>query len=318
MATPPVLLLIFNRPDHAARIFARIREARPSRLFIHADGPRADRPGEDERCRLARVATEKIDWDCQVHRLYRDQNLGCGPGVSAAITWFFEHVEEGVILEDDCAPRPGFFPFCAAMLSEYRDNPAVMHVAGMGFSWKGIPADSAAFLSPLPFIWGWGTWRRAWNHYRFEMPPAHVVEPVLLRECPDRTSRDYWRGKFDATRSGAIRTWDYQWVFALWARGGFAVTPTRSLIENIGFGADSTHTIEAAVGYAPVSNAASPTGSPMATPSRQHAMKAIFREIFSPAIPRRFDDIFRRPAWVWRGYLALRRRLWARPSKATP
>lgn len=310
--TPAVLFVIFNRPEHAARTFARIRAAKPARLFVHADGPRPDRPGEEQRCRLAREATERIDWECDVHRLYRDHNLGCGPGVSSAITWFFDHVEEGVILEDDCAPLPGFFSFCETMLRAHRDTPGIMHVAGMGFSWKELPAGSAAFLSPLPFIWGWATWRRAWNRYRFQMPPAGEVETVLLRECPDPRLRDYWRAKFDATRAGEIRTWDYQWVFTLWAHGGSAVTPTRSLIENIGFGADSTHTVEAAVGYAAPSTQTEPACAPLAAPPRAQALRVIFKEVFVASMPRRFDDILRKPAWLWRLYLGLRRRLWAR------
>ena len=43
-----------------------------------------------------------VDWDCDVKKLYRQKNLGCKIAMSNAITWFFENVEEGIILEDDC------------------------------------------------------------------------------------------------------------------------------------------------------------------------------------------------------------------------
>jgi hypothetical protein len=314
----PVLLVIFNRPEHAARTFARIRAARPPQLFIHADGPRSGRSDEADKCVRARRATEQVDWDCEVHRLYREQNLGCGLGVASAVTWFFEQVEEGVILEDDCTPTPGFFHFCETMLKAHRHSTSVMHVAGMGFNWKGLPAGSAAFFSPLPFIWGWATWRRAWNHYRFTLPPSAEAEMVLKTCCANRKLRDYWRAKFDGTRAGEILTWDYQWVFTLWACNGIAVTPTRSLIENIGFGADSTHTISAAVGYASLSIDAKPACAPVASPDPHAALKAIFREIFEAASPKRFDDFFRKPAWLWILYLGLRHRIWARTPKSNP
>ena len=43
-----VLFLIFKRPDTTRRVFERIREAQPPRLYIAADGPRKDRPDEAE------------------------------------------------------------------------------------------------------------------------------------------------------------------------------------------------------------------------------------------------------------------------------
>lgn len=313
---PPVLFLIFNRPDLTKVTFERIRKARPTRLYIHADGPRATREQDAALCTATRAITENIDWPCDVRRLFRTENLGCGPAVSAALDWFFSEVEEGIVLEDDCAPLPGFFAFCETMLDRYRADPLVMHVSGMGFQWKGIPKNSAAFLSPMPFIWGWASWRRAWNHYRFTLPPAEEIEPVLSRECPNDTLRTYWRSKFDGTRAGAIRTWDYQWVYTLWSLRASAVTPTRSLIENLGFGADSTHTVQAAVGYAPPLTT-TPACRPVATPPRRLTLKEIDRKIFS-ATPLKFDDLFRKPAWLWRAYLALRNRTWARTVARSP
>lgn len=43
---------------------------------------------------------------------------GCRLGVSRAITWFFEQVEEGIILEDNCVPHPHIFPSCPTLLAQ--------------------------------------------------------------------------------------------------------------------------------------------------------------------------------------------------------
>ena len=303
--TPPVLFLIFNRPELTRQTFERIRAARPPRLFVHADGPRADRPDDRESCRLARQVVEQVDWPCEVTKLFREQNLGCGPAVAGAIDWFFSQVEAGIILEDDCAPLPGFFAFCAKALEHHRDDPSVMHVSGMGFDWPGLPRGTAAFLSPLPFIWGWATWRRAWSRYRRELPPSEETDRVLAKLSADGELRDYWREKLTATRAGEIRTWDYQWCFALWMHDGHALTPTRSLVENLGTGGDSTHATDTR-GYAPA--ASSPVDvTPLAKPDRQDAFAEIHRRIF--AAPRSLDTLFRRPGWLWFIYLGTRRRL---------
>ena len=106
----PILFLIFNRPDQAWLVFEEIRKQRPERLFIAADGPRSDRQGEAALCQQTQdnILTG-IDWECEVSTLFRTNNLGCGKAVSSAIDWFFDYVEEGIILEDDCVPDPSFF-----------------------------------------------------------------------------------------------------------------------------------------------------------------------------------------------------------------
>ena len=96
----PVLFLVFNRPDTTQRVFEAIREAQPPRLYIAADGARTDRPGESQIVEEVRKIASDVDWPCDVKTLFREQNLGCKYAVSGAITWFFEHEEQGIILED--------------------------------------------------------------------------------------------------------------------------------------------------------------------------------------------------------------------------
>ncbi|MBR6129116.1 MAG: hemolysin activation protein, partial [Bacteroidaceae bacterium] len=38
----PVLILFFNRPQQLGQVFAQVKKARPSRLFLYQDGPRSD------------------------------------------------------------------------------------------------------------------------------------------------------------------------------------------------------------------------------------------------------------------------------------
>ena len=117
----PVLFLIFNRPDLSQQVFERIREIKPKQLFVAADGPRATHPDDAQKCADARrVTLNIIDWECEVKTLFRDENLGCGLAVSQAITWFFEQVEMGIILEDDCYPDLSFFRFCEKLLDYYK------------------------------------------------------------------------------------------------------------------------------------------------------------------------------------------------------
>ena len=127
----PVLFVIFNRPEMSQRSFSFIRTAKPNKLYIASDGARLDHPGEEEVVARTRSSVlAMIDWDCEVQTLFQEQNLGCGPGVYTAISWFFEHEEMGVVIEDDCIVSESFFPFMEQMLTRYATDQRIGMVAG--------------------------------------------------------------------------------------------------------------------------------------------------------------------------------------------
>jgi hypothetical protein len=129
----PVLFLIFKRPETTERVFEQIRQAKPRRLYIAADAPRAGQPEEIERCRRTRTVVETVDWECEVKTLYREQNLGCRRAVTEAISWFFQQEEYGLIFEDDCLPDLSFFPFCQELLLRYKDDDRIGMIGGNNF-----------------------------------------------------------------------------------------------------------------------------------------------------------------------------------------
>lgn len=240
----PILFIIFNRPDTSTQVFDVIRSIRPARLYIAADGPRDDRPDELRTCQEARRVVEVIDWPCEVSRLYRDKNLGCKLAVSSAITWFFENVEEGIILEDDVIPDPSFFSYCEELLVRYRGNSRIMHISGNSFQ-KGIQRGPASYyFSHLGHVWGWATWRRAWALYDLSMKDFPALQRSHLKALLDPAEEivDYWMFNLEKTWRGEIDTWDYQWVFSLWINGGLSITPQVNLVKNIGFDNRATHT----------------------------------------------------------------------------
>ena len=128
----PVPLIIFNRTNCLQRVFQRIREIRPAKLYLAADGPRPSRPEDVEKCEAARrLIINNIDWPCQLFTHLNEQNLGCGRGPASAITWFFEQEEEGIILEDDCLVDSSFFTFAQELLEQYRDDQRVGVISAM-------------------------------------------------------------------------------------------------------------------------------------------------------------------------------------------
>ena len=161
----PILFLVFNRPDVTQRVFDAIRQARPPKLYIAADGPRKNKVGEVERCALVQEIVSQVDWPCEVSKLIRQENLGCKIAISSAIDWFFSKEPEGIILEDDCLPHPDFFPYCDELLERYRNNERVGMISGDNFQ-NGIKrGDGDYYFSQFCHIWGWASWARAWKKY---------------------------------------------------------------------------------------------------------------------------------------------------------
>ncbi len=244
MLNTPVLFLIFNRADVTQKVFDRIKKAQPRQLFVAADGPRENVAGEDDICRQVRRVIEGVDWDCQVKKLYRDKNLGCKKAVSSAITWFFENVEEGIILEDDCLPDPGFFGFCQELLPYYRNQEKVMMIGGANFQAGKNLGPYSYYFSKYCHIWGWATWKRAWQSYDREMKtwPVFKGNEGIKRICKKPEEQRYWTETFDKVFNNEINTWDYQWLYASWRNEGVSIIPRVNMVSNIGFGREATHT----------------------------------------------------------------------------
>lgn len=247
-ANVPVLLIIFRRPDTTRQVFEMIREAEPPQLFIAADGPYAGRPEERRKCEQTRAVVEDVDWDCEVHRNYSDENLGCGRRPASAITWMFEHVDRAIILEDDCLPDPSFFPFCESVLERYEDVPEVMHVNGNTYGldqsdWHDYSYGFGSYSQ----VWGWATWKRAWDHFDFEISdwPAFRDAGMVASLDGGEAYAESRIQKWDQVYQGKDRdVWDYQWHFAVMSRGGTAIVPRHNLVSNVGFSDAATHTFD--------------------------------------------------------------------------
>lgn len=240
-----VLFLIFNRPDVTSKCFAAIRAARPPRLYVAADGPRAGREKEIGLCELTRSAATNVDWPCEVKTLFRSENLGCRRAVSEAIDWFFSAEPEGIVLEDDCLASPDWFRFAEEMLNRYREDTRVMCISANHFHGKAHVPEYSYFFSRYNHCWGWASWRRAWAMYDSEMtawPALRDTRWLRTIGCGSRSFSAYWAAIFDRVHAEKINSWAYRWTFSCWSQNGLTVLPGRNLVRNIGFGDEATHT----------------------------------------------------------------------------
>jgi hypothetical protein len=179
--------------------------------------------------------------------------------VSRAITWFFEQVEEGIILEDDCVPHPDFFPYCATLLERYRHDTRVWSITGRNDQKGRWIGAGSYYFSRYPHCWGWASWRHRWAYYDSSISLWHKAqEQSLLDNIFEDQEEIKLRTNIYNSLSfeGLPDTWDYQWSFCCFINSGLTATPNRNVVANIGFGLDATHTTHSS------SHAIDPKGLP--------------------------------------------------------
>lgn len=239
-----IAYIIFNRPRHTRETFEAIRAQRPGRLFIIADGPRADHSTDIERCKAVRQIVENIDWPCEVHREYSESNLGLKRRVSSGLDWVFGLTETAIILEDDCLPHPDFFTFCQTLLERYKEDERIWVITGNNYQNGKKRSEASYYFSKFGHCWGWASWRRAWKHFDGDLTfwPDWKGSEDFCKKMPDPFEQRYWIDILDRVHKGEINSWAYPWLATLWYHGALTATPRVNLVTNIGIGPDSTHT----------------------------------------------------------------------------
>jgi hypothetical protein len=244
----PILIIFWRRPEAISKVIASLRKIKPTQLFLACDGPRDG--NEEEMCKVleARKQAESgIDWPCTVQTRYSAVNQGLKYGEFNAMDWFFSHVEEGIILEDDTLPDSSFFYFCREMLERYRHDTRVWQVTGNNFIEEASPEGVSYLFCSCPTTWGWASWRRCWRLYDIDMKswPEIRSRGSMANAFDSKVQLDYWSKIWNSvTEYDYPSTWDYQWIYACFSNSGLSIVPTVNLVTNIGFGPDGVNCLD--------------------------------------------------------------------------
>jgi len=247
----PIAIIFFNRILPLKRLVSRLSEVRPPKVYLISDGPREGRIGEMEKVAECREFMANLPWACEIKSNFAEKNMGCRARVTSGLDWVFEHEERTIILEDDCIPEPEFFPWVEKMLERYKDNGRVLSVGGTNLMPRLCDQNSDAVYSKYVMIWGWATWRRAWQ--------KNDKDLSLFADACKRHHFKKWLGKWRAEwywrylLTHVKTSWGYRWAFTHFSHEAYCVLPPVNLVENIGMtGAEATHTSSNPYYLAPV------------------------------------------------------------------
>lgn len=307
----PVAFLVFNRPECTARTLAAIREARPPRLLVVADGPRPGNSNDRARCSEVRALIDRlVDWPCLVERNYAAENMGCAQRVASGLTWAFSCCERLVVIEDDCLPDPSFFRFCDELLDRYADDTRIGQISACPRYFSAVRRSASYLFSRYGAIWGWASWRRAWASYSINLEtwPRFSSTGGLEAVVQSRAEHELRSALYQRLYEAPPDTWDFQWGYAKLSQGMLSIVPCRNLVENIGFAGGGAHI--ASGGRFPLERLR------MEFPLR-HPEFVLPDIQFDRAYSRAFTDECRRPVWK-RVVTRLQRAVGASEALATP
>jgi hypothetical protein len=243
----PVLLFVFNRPSHTKRTLEALADnylANESVLYIFADGPKANMTKEDlNNIKRVRELIKARQWCKKVHIIEGTKNKGLANSIIDGVTEIVNEHERVIVLEDDLITSRSFLQFMNEALNKYAEEDKVMHVSGYQFP-IDVPALGKASFIPIIASWGWGTWKRAWKlfdpssvgyeqlkqnkdlTYKFDLGGTYPYSDMLIQQMEEQT----------------INSWAIRWRWTVFKNEGVSLFPDFSLVRNIGFGKDATHT----------------------------------------------------------------------------
>jgi hypothetical protein len=237
----PVVVIVYKRPDLAKAILASVKDLKPSKLFVIADGPKS--PAEESLCHASREVFMSLGWECDVIRIYSPVNLGLRNRVISGLDEVFSQVRSAIILEEDCQPSPSFFSFCHQLLWDYKADEKVALISGNYF---GLPwlSRSRVVSSNHALIWGWATWSKTWWEFRQSLAGSsfELTASDLQKVRQTLVMNPYRRQLIKTLQASDNRSWAA--YFASWVilENRISALPSRNLVRNIGFGGDATHT----------------------------------------------------------------------------
>lgn len=240
MKLAPIAFFAYNRPRHALSSLVSLADnalAQESTLYLFCDGPK----NEDDfrNVRRVRDVVRKKKWCRRVHVVERSENVGLARSIVSGVDELCDAYGKVIVIEDDLVLSPRFLTFMNEALEKYRDASRVMHVSG--YCWPLRDRIPDAFFLGITNSWGWGTWKRAWQHFDFDAESLIAKVAQRKKAFNLKDSRPFFGMlKKQALNIGA-ESWAVRWYASVFIKGGLALFPGLSYVQNIGMDGSGTN-----------------------------------------------------------------------------
>lgn len=235
MFNVPILLVIYNKIEDTHNLFQIIKEIKPSKLYIAADGALNNDRYDYVNCLRTRCVIMP-EWPCEIHELFKEEHLGKAKMIYQAISWFFIHEPEGIVLFDDTIPNLDFFYYSEELLERYRDNKRVVHISGSNLQRRNGKNNTSYYFSAYPLLWGFATWADRWKGFDLQMTllDGKNFSKMASEFISRPQEKMYWLRRYNILRKHQLDIWEYQYIYHMWYQHGLSITPHVNLVTNVG------------------------------------------------------------------------------------
>jgi acetyltransferase-like isoleucine patch superfamily enzyme len=246
MELAPIVLFVYNRSYHAQQTLEALSAndlADQSTLYIYSDGPKSLASPEDiKKIEGVREFIKSKKWCKTVNVIEAPYNIGLANSFVKGVSEVVNKHGKVIVLEDDQITSRGFLRYMNEALELYADDPQVMHISAYMYPAKFESKTTTFFLS-IQSCPGWGTWKRAWDHYN---PDAgdHLQyfsrDKNLIKEF-DIDGHAYFFYQLKKNVEIPNYSFAVKWYASCIRAGGLSLFPARSLVRNNGMDGTGEH-----------------------------------------------------------------------------
>ncbi len=243
----PVVLFLFKRSSTLKEIIERLREVKPQKIYLLADGPRNNEEAtEVVKCR--NLVEQLINWNCQIIKHYAEKNIGVIENIGNGARWVLEQEQWAIFIEDDNLPEISFFTFCKEMLLKYKNDNKIMWICGTNYLGKYNSKYSYMFTQHL-LPCGWASWSHKFlNNYDIYLKTLKDDKKTSIfyktyesNALFEQQIYSIKRTKYLIDNDKSKASWDYQMLFSIRSNNMFGISPSVNQIKNIGVDNCSIH-----------------------------------------------------------------------------
>ena len=213
MELSPIVLFVYNRPEHLKRTVEALQRnelAAESELVIYSDGPGTDT--DAAKVNAVRAYIRTITGFKNVTINASTANKGLAGSVIDGVTAVVNQYGKIIVLEDDVLTSRYFIKFMNDALNAYEDCAEVLAIG----SWNSFAPPrkvKANFFLRLPDSIAWATYQRSWA--LFEKDGQLLLDRLRERNLIDKFNMENsyrYDQMLQDQIAGRVSSWAIRWT----------------------------------------------------------------------------------------------------------
>lgn len=246
----PIILFVYNRPYQTREVLRSLSActyADETLLYVFSDAPKNERAAE--AVQQVREIIADPQWKACFHDVIiteAETNKGLAKSVITGVTQVINEHGCVAVVEDDNRVSVDFIDYMRRGLEFYKDDVSIGFIGAYKAPFD-LPADYKhdVFLMGRGSSYSWATWKDRWDLVDWEVSDYDTF-------CKDRKAR----ARFDAygedrsamldnQMAGRIDSWAIRFSYAMFKHDRYAILPSKTRVENIGFDGSGVHNVAA-------------------------------------------------------------------------